>query len=93
MFGDRIQEYVSVQNYHMKVTDFCVVWAEVVEQMQAVKSDLSRALLTGDTGQQVLLFRQLQEYFVIIRNLGNEKLDVSSHLLEMVTSCIHNRIA
>ena len=61
--------------------------AGAVEEVRQLKSQLSLAVTEGDSDKQVLLFRQLQEVLLATRDLGNRKLEVSSHLQEIV-SCV-----
>ncbi|XP_064389382.1 inhibitor of growth protein 5-like isoform X1 [Halichondria panicea] len=65
-----------------RVTSVC---AGAVEDVKSLKTLLSVAVHnSGDEGQQVVLFRRLQSKLLLIRDLGNRKLQVSSRLLETV---------
>ena len=57
-----------------------------MEEVRQLKSQLSLTVNEGDGEKQVLLFRQLQEVLLTTRDLGNRKLEVSSHLQEIVSS-------
>ena len=68
------------------VTSVC---AGAVEDVKSLKTLLSVAVHnSGDEGQQVVLFRRLQSKLLLIRDLGNRKLQVSSQLLETVSTLI-----
>ena len=56
---------------------------ELFSETQDIKEELVKAVESGSKRQR-LLFRQLQECLLLVREVGNTKLEISAQMLDKV---------
>lgn len=57
-----------------------------MEEVCYLKAVLSLAVQDNNRREQVKLFRQLQQKLLLMRDMGNEKLQVTSRMCELVSA-------
>lgn len=58
--------------------------SDLFQETERLRSELVKAVEKGSR-QQMLLFRQLQECLLEVREVGNRKLDLSAQMLDTVS--------